>query len=228
MSFAPESYLNAANAEELLAQLRADDEYLGQIAGNRKLIKDSEWYERHQMIALLRCKAHVLNYPVRVFHTSDSFPDFLLHTGDVIVGVEATRIANEQLSRLRSMGLQKPMCISPFLVKGPNRTNSQIANEALIPGQFEFGNTEEALHKFWIETARRRIADKTKKLNERDQVLPKNWLLLWDQLFGEDSLPEYLRSVIEVEKYPVPAPERRWDLIVWQDEQLRPSHFLEF
>lgn len=219
-------YISATAPTELVKQLEMDEIFLGK-AARRKDLTDAEWYERHQMRVFLLYKASTLNYPVSVFHTSADFPDFRLHAGGEIIGVEATRIANEQLERVRSLGLKKTITISPFLVKGPRRNNAQLADAALTSSQMWMGNTMEETDSFWKKQATEKIAEKTRKLNEREDVPEINWLLLWDKLSGEDVLPERLSSTIDLAKFPVPAPTRRWNVIVWQDEQLKPELTIE-
>jgi hypothetical protein len=106
------------NSEGLREKLDAD---LRAITGIKE-ISDIEWNERAQLRAFLKAIANetLIGYPLDIFHTSESNPDFQLSFSGSAVGIEASRITNEALHRLEKLRHEGKtadvVSISPVLV----------------------------------------------------------------------------------------------------------------
>jgi hypothetical protein len=82
-------YIQAATARELRDKLDADLRLITRM----KEISDTEWNERAQLRAFLKAVADedFVGYPLEIFHTPETTPDFKLALPGSAVGIEASQ-----------------------------------------------------------------------------------------------------------------------------------------
>lgn len=216
-----EPYIHAETAIDLSIKLDADWRVITQ----RKDITGTEWEERVQLRGFLQAVAQreFLHYPVELFHTSASKPDFKLSFLDSAVGIEVSRITNEPLNRLnelqRSGKTPAVVSISHVLIPG-----DRMNNDALVAGTVPGGQWNAPSHErhFWLAQAVTMIDRKTRIRRKHDyQDYGENWLLLWDQLSIADRDFTTHAHLLRDALVSYWNEEQRFDKIIVQCEQLK-------
>jgi len=145
--------------------------------------------ERLQLGKFLEAVAHtkLLKYPLEVTHVRNQRPDFELVLGKTQVGVEVTKIANEELESARSLQRKKhlgTLSTTPFLRKPDSATSRhERVNSAFTTPSVLFSNDAADEDSFWLEKALEMVERKRRHLCQSDYGRgEENWLLLWDKL----------------------------------------------
>lgn len=131
--------------------------------------------------------ADFLCFPLEVTHTRDRRPDFVVNNGGTLVGVEVTKVANEELEWARSLQRKHKlgtMTLTPFL-KGreEKRKRPDVLEHAFVTPTHVFGGSQEEEDEFWVAAAKKIVLRKTAILNSPDSGRQtENWLLIWDKL----------------------------------------------
>jgi hypothetical protein len=231
-------YIDAKTSDELIVQVREDQKTLGTKGTSSR----KETVERAMIDFYLLRKADTFTYPVRVFHTTpygtQLIPDFIIHDGEMIIGVEATQIANtegERLEReslkleLKALQEEKPMRGIKNVTKwsvssieketGKRPTTRELIDEAYkLPGQFPTSWVSvEEVASAWADAAKTMIERKTRLLTKSNYpVVHKSWLLLWDRLEA-DHLEELCFQKLFSKMRPASP---FWDLIILESYNL--------
>ena len=160
--------------------------------------------ERVQLGKFLEAAAHteLLQYPLEVTHVRNQRPDFKLILGKTQIGVEATKVANEELESARSLQRRRRMgtlSVTPFLRRpDPAASRRERVIAALTTPSMLFPNDIADEDSFWLETALAIIKRKHRHLNKPDYCRGKeNWLLIWDKLSSTEN--ELSRRVARLE-----------------------------
>lgn len=145
--------------------------------------------ERVQLGRFLVAAAHteLLQFPLAVAHVRNRRPDFNLQVAQTRVGVEATKIANEELELARSLQRKRhfgTLSTTPLLRRpDPTTSRSERLNDAFTTPSMLFPNDIAGEDSYWHEQALAIIERKRLHLNQPDYGRgQENWLLLWDKL----------------------------------------------
>jgi hypothetical protein len=143
--------------------------------------------ERVQMMHLLKALAAtpVVQYPIRVRHTSDKVPDFQLTMGKWRIGAELTRIGFQDLEHGRALqahGLQGTLDATALLPSGGSpRSRKAVIQDGFGVKPFVFGPSVEEANRIWIHGARESLEAKTAILAGKDFAHgDEDWLVLVD------------------------------------------------
>ena len=146
----------------------------------------------------------LVEFPVRVAHTSDDVPDFQLEFGGRAIAVEATKIAVPDVEHARSLqhrGINRTLGISSLLRRKPDRrSKSEVINEGFLIPQMVFPVSLQEHREIWLKEAIARLEDKTKVLmSDRFRHGQEDWLLLWDRIgTAEWEVSERVETMIDL------------------------------
>lgn len=150
--------------------------------------------ERVQLGKFLEAAAHteLVKYPLEVTHVRNQRPDFKLVLGKTQVGVEVTKVANEELESARSLQRKKhlgTLSITPFLSKPDSATSRrQRVSSGFTTPAVLFPNEVADEDSFWLEKALEIVERKSIHLCQSDYGRgEENWLLLWDRLSSAEA-----------------------------------------
>jgi hypothetical protein len=157
--------------------------------------------EKIQMVHLLRALVgtSVLQYPVRVRHTSDKIPDFQLTVAGRCIGVELTKIRFQDVEHGRALqerGMKGTLSVSSLSPNkdGP-RKKSDIIKEGFGLPAMVFPISLEEEERIWLEQARQSLEAKTGRLLSKDFAHGvEDWLALVDTV-GEVPEEAHARGV---------------------------------
>jgi hypothetical protein len=217
--------MEAANGQELKEKLDADKKTITQSSS----VTDKEWYERLQFKCFLEVAAerNFISFPLKLWHTSDENPDFKISYPDCAIGVEASRITNEPLHRLKALRRAGETCevLSPSVCL---RACEPITNDGLIsqttPGAYPGNrwNVASAEDQFWLKQALDIIDRKTRIRRRNDyHDYGMNWLLLWDELSMEKGQFPIQADLLQARLPSYWAEERVFDKIILECDELR-------
>lgn len=119
------------------------------------------------MAHLLEALAHtpILQYPIRVSHTSDQVPDFQLEVGGRRIAVELTRIAFQDVEHGRALqqkGVRRTLAVSSVYSQptGP-RKRTEVMQEGFGRPAMVIPLSPDEQHRIWCEQARASLDAKT-------------------------------------------------------------------
>jgi hypothetical protein len=146
--------------------------------------------ERQQMMHLLESLAltSILEYPLRVRHTSERVPDFQLVAGTRRIGVELTRVGFQDIEHARKLQqtVKSTLMTSNLypVPTGPRKKQEVIAKGFGIP-QMVFPPTQSEEQEVWINQANETLEKKTLAIARADFVRgDENWLVIVDPLWS--------------------------------------------
>lgn len=149
--------------------------------------------ERVQMTHLLKglARSSVLDYPVRVRHTTELVPDFQLRCNNRRIAVELTRLKFQDVEHARAIqqrGLKTTLLVSGLYPdpSGPRKKRAVI-DKGFGTKAFCFGLSVEEEEKAWLKQANEILDTKTAVLARQDFIHgDEDWLVLVDPI-GEQS-----------------------------------------
>jgi len=219
-------YIHADTADQLRIKLDADFRSLSAVAD----LTDAEWSERVQLKAFLMAAANedFLGYPLEICHTSRGKPDFILCFSGSMVSVEASRITNEALHRLKRLQREGKtpgaVAISPLLVDSDRMNNDELIAQTAVIGALtgDLWNTPTSQHEFWFNRARSMIINKT-QIRRRDDYreCEENWLLLWDMLSMTEEDSRVRADLLQSALAPYWSKDRVFGKIILECEELK-------
>ena len=188
--------MQAASAEELVPALKADfDSFKGQ-----PTTTNTQFDERLQMRNFLKAavKSGSLFFPLKLSHGDK--PDFTIAFPTTNIGVEATKIASEQLERVQKLHRRdfKDRCIeiTTFTVKGPKRDNDELSDISLRGAWNASWQNAADISRFWLESAVSVLERKSRQRERYASNFNETWLLLSDRLsLAEPDFQKHLKLI---------------------------------
>ncbi|XOV85418.1 MAG: hypothetical protein ACFHXK_09925 [bacterium] len=175
--------LQASDNKSLKQALQSLDDTVKPRGDGRTSDQTELWIIKRTLLTIL--KHMPLDYPVKL--VKNERPDFLLHQGNITIGIEVSEIVDSQLAKAQTLPeTQEPNTIidrSKFRLSDANRTLEQLrelASATKLDGPGWCGDSVERELAFgvgsWLENKRSKLSESSFKKCQQ------NWLVLYNNL----------------------------------------------